>query len=800
MSNTRIRSTAILIALLALSGLGGCGGAEARLASYLERGDQYFSDRNFEKARVEFSNALQIDPKNADARYMAGRVAEKLNNPREAVGQYQAAIDADPGHIESRAALGRLFLFGGLPERAAEIIEPGLVKAPGSASLLTVRGAAKAQQGDTQGAFADAEAALQAGPGDEYAIALLASLYRQSNQNDKAIEVVRTGLAKLPDNVDLRVVLADLELQQNHPELAEEQLRKTVELQPAVVTHWQRLARFYLITRNNAAAEQAMRSGIDALPDSLDAKLALVDFLAAQRGAAEAEKQMQDFIAADKGNDDLKLALGRFLEGRKNNDRAEAAYREVIGHAGDRPQGLVARNRIAALRAQANDVPGAEQLIAEVLKDNPRDNDALILRANLALGRNDAPAAIADLRSVLRDQPNAVPVMRALARAHQMNSESALAEETLRTASEANPRDATTRLDLASLLVQSGRLEQARPLLEKLVTEAPDNLQAIDGLFRVQAGLKDLAAARATAEGLQRVRPDLAIGFYFGGLVAETEQRLDDAVAAYDKALAIQPDGAEPLAAAVRIDLARKQPARAFARLDAVIQQFPGNVVARNLKGELLASQKRFDEAAVAFADAVARSPQWWVPYRGLALSRLGLRDADGAVAALTQGVEKTQGAPALASDLAALYERLGRLDDAIKVYEGVVARNPGSVPASNNLAMLLASYKSDSVSLDRALQLAEKLAGSTEPTFVNTRGWVRYKRGEYQEALPLLQQAVDKVPDSPLMRYHLGMAQLRLGDKDAAKRNLEVAVAAGSPFAGLDEARSALAEAKRTG
>lgn len=104
------------------------------------------------------------------------------------------------------------------------------------------------------------------------------------------------------------------------------------------------------------------------------------------------------------------------------------------------------------------------------------------------------------------------------------------------------------------------------------------------------------------------------------------------------------------------------------------------------------------------------------------------------------------------------------------------------------------------SASLDRALQLSEKLAGSLEPTFVNTRGWVRYKRGEYQQALPLLQQAVDTAPDSPLMRYHLGMAQLRLGDRDAARRNLEVAVAASSPFAGLDEARSALAEVKRTG
>lgn len=67
------------------------------------------------------------------------------------------------------------------------------------------------------------------------------------------------------------------------------------------------------------------------------------------------------------------------------------------------------------------------------------------------------------------------------------------------------------------------------------------------------------------------------------------------------------------------------------------------------------------------------------------------------------------------------------------------------------------------------------------------------YKRGEYAEALPLLQRAVDQSPDSPVMRYHLGMAQLKLGNKDAARGNLEQAIRAERAFAGIEEARSAL-------
>ena len=119
---------------------------------------------------------------------------------------------------------------------------------------------------------------------------------------------------------------------------------------------------------------------------------------------------------------------------------------------------------------------------------------------------------------------------------------------------------------------------------------------------------------------------------------------------------------------------------------------------------------------------------------------------------------------------------------------------------ALNNLAMLLVSYRTDQASLDRAQQLTARLAHVGEPAILNTRGWVKFKRGEYQESLPLLQEAVDKSPESPLMRYHLGMAQLRTGNRAAARQNLEAAVASGRSFHGVSEAQAALAEIKRAG
>ncbi len=110
------------------------------------------------------------------------------------------------------------------------------------------------------------------------------------------------------------------------------------------------------------------------------------------------------------------------------------------------------------------------------------------MRANIAMARGEAVAAITDLRAVLRDQPNAVLVMRALARAHLQNGEPALAEEVLRNAMQVNQRDVATRMDLATFLAQSGRYEDAKPLLEQIVLDAPTDVAVRQGLLPHSAG------------------------------------------------------------------------------------------------------------------------------------------------------------------------------------------------------------------------------------------------------------------------------------------------------------------------
>ena len=127
-----------------------------------------------------------------------------------------------------------------------------------------------------------------------------------------------------------------------------------------------------------------------------------------------------------------------------------------------------------------------------------------------------------------------------------------------------------------------------------------------------------------------------------------------------------------------------------------------------------------------------------------------------------------------------------------------MLARDPRNDVAANNLAMLLVSHKKDDASLDRASRLTARFAESSNPAFLDTYGWVLYARGEYAAAVPPLQAAVGKSPQAHVLRYHLGMAQLKSGQLDAARANLEAALKSNQNFTGADEARSALASLKK--
>lgn len=773
------------------------GDADSRKRSYLASAERYFAAEEYEKAGLEVRNALQIDPRFAEGRYFAARVAEQTQDIRAAVGHYRAALDEDPAFSAARTGLARILLFAGALDDASELVETGLAAEPQNAALLTIRGSIRTRQGDLAGGLADAEAAAQVDPDSEDTVALLAAAYARDNRADDAVATVRRAIERRPDTVALRIVLAELLGARGDLDGVEAEFARVIELEPGTLAHRARLARFYVYRGNAAAAEAVWREAVNVDADAFEPKLALVDLLWTQRGEAAGMAEIEAILSAGDTGTDLQIALADYLVKREQLERATAIYDGILAVAGRDPIGLTARNRLASIEAKRGNTDRAQALVEQVLAVNERDNDALTVRAGIALAGGQTAQAIADLRAVLRDQPNAPGLMRVLAQAHLQDNDAALAEDTLRSGVQANPADVPLRLALAQLLLRQSKADQAVALLEPLASTpaGQSELGVLDTLFQAQLATRSFAAAADTARKIQLAEPSRGIGWHYAGLAAEAQEQRDDARLAYEQALEKQPTLVEPLAALVRLDVAAQDPAGALERVDRAIAAAPGHVPAQNMRGELLLAQQQHDAAAESFEQAIAAAPTWWLPYRGLALTHLTRQDFEGAVAAFERGIERT-GNDTLGLELASLLERRGDTDAAIDLYEKLVAKQPKLVAAANNLAMLLLNHRGGvAANSSRLTELDAALAASAAPAVLDTRGWIKYKRGDIDAALPLLEQAVADQGSTAEMRYHLGMAVLRNGDKTRARDLLQAAVGSGSRFVGLDEAQSALDE-----
>jgi tetratricopeptide (TPR) repeat protein len=666
--------------------------------------------------------------------------------------------------------------------------------------LLTIRAAARNALKDPVGGLADAELAVKLAPTNEDAISVLAGLYNSAGRGDEAGALLESSLAKLPESTGLRQVLVQYYAAHGRNDKTEALLKDLIRLQPQEKAYRLALARFYSSSNRLDDAERVLHETIAVLPGDSSLRLALVEFLAARRGRETAERELVSMTSARPDDYELQLAIGAFYEQGEQIDKAEPLYRKIITAQGKKPAALAARDRIAAMYVRRNDIVGARKLLAEVLEANPRDSEALVMRSQLALAEGDAKSAIVDLRAVVRDQPNSVPLLRQLARAYIANGDQQLGEDMLHQAIDSSATDTMARADLAQYYLERGRPNQARTLADELANRDPKNVEFRVLQFRATAASKDYVAAAAIAAALRTDHQELQDGWYLGGLVAEAQDRPDEALRGYDRALEINGRLKDPLEAEVKLLMRQKKSEAALERISRIVVKFPDDAYPVNMRGELLLGMKRTGEAEDAFQAAARLAPEWWVPFRNLAYVKIARNDAPGAVKILQDSASRLGQPESLVGELAVLLQRLGRNDDAIAAYEALLGQHPQSDFGANNLAMLLVSARSEPASFNRARELVSRLGASSNPSYLDTSGWVLFRHGEAAAAVPVLEKAVTLAPDAAVIRYHLALAQYGSGQKQTALANLQRALDTNQRFDGVDAARNTLAEWKKSG
>ncbi len=149
MKKRRKAAGAILVSCLALSLLTGCE-KKLSLQEYLELGQKYLSEADYDKAVVAFSKAIQIDKKNVEANRQIAAAYEKINKPDQAAEAMLNVLVSDQGQYGDIEQFCR---FLEQVENASDrvVFAQMAYAQTGDEDILPLLFAAKGEQGDFDG-------------------------------------------------------------------------------------------------------------------------------------------------------------------------------------------------------------------------------------------------------------------------------------------------------------------------------------------------------------------------------------------------------------------------------------------------------------------------------------------------------------------------------------------------------------------------------------------------------------------------------------------------------------------------
>ncbi|OAI49822.1 hypothetical protein AYO43_00145 [Nitrospira sp. SCGC AG-212-E16] len=790
------QSAALVLTLVLLAGLSGCGGPEENKAKYRLRAQEYFQQGNFPKARVAIRNVLKIDPKDVEAHFLYAQVEEKERNWRNALSGYQQVVELSPDHDRALVKLAKFYLEARALEQVTKITDQILVKKPEHVPAKALKIAVTAVSGQLNEAIGQAERLNVAAPTETDAVLLLSSLYVANHRAEEAVPLLSRGLEAQPGNLELLDTMATTFVKLGRMGEAESTLKQIIALEPTVLNHRLRYMAFFDQQHQYDKAEAVLKEAVQLDPDNETRRLALVEYVAKRIGMERAESTLLEAHAALPRAGRIWFTLGDLYLSTQRGDKARETYRAIEQAFHGKPEGAEAQVKLAGLDWAAGKTDDAERQIQEVLKENSRSTEALLLRGKIALQRGKGKDATQDFRSVVKEQPELANGYLLLARAYLMTGEASLARESLDKALGLNPGLTEAQVLLAGLDASTGQIKEARQRIDSLVAKDPGNVALLGLLLQLQAQEKDWGHSQDTLNRLREAGADRAAADMAEGHMALAQQQWEKAEAAYARAAEQRPLAPEPLLALIQLAVRRGEVVQAKARLEAVLAAYPEHPYADGFLGELFLARGDVNAAIPHFETATHVNPKWTIPWVHLARYHYtGKRVTEGDEA-LVKGLQASPENEQMRLLLAVSLGTQRRFDEAIGHYETVLKTNPKSVLASNNLAATLADHKNDARSLERALALSLVFESQTpNPYLLDTLGWAHYKLGHGMDAVRVLKQATALAPDHPVLNYHLGAAYSKSGQSNEARTHLMKAVAAGAPFEGLDAAKALLAE-----
>lgn len=314
----------------------------------------------------------------------------------------------------------------------------------------------------------------------------------------------------------------------------------------------------------------------------------------------------------------------------------------------------------------------------------------------------------------------------------QLDRTIALLEEGIET----YPDNRLMRFNFGRILVQVGRLEEARVQFQQLAQMEPDDYETLYSLALLELELDSLDAARSYLIRILNAGVRMNESHYYLGYIDENQGRAAEAIDHYLQ----------------------------------VGTEFTNFLNAQRQAVRLLVLEERFDEAHALVLSVSEGRPELEIMLVAVevdALMNTGQLERADALLSATLGIYADNVDLLFARAL--LSDRQGNLARAEEDLRRIIALEPQNATALNQLGYTLADRTDRH---EEALALLERAiaADPEDPAIIDSLAWAQYKLGRYEEALANLERAFAVFPDAEVAA-HLGEVLWMMGRHDDANR-----------------------------
>jgi tetratricopeptide (TPR) repeat protein len=723
--------------------LAGCSrDPKVRKQKYFESGQRYFEKGKYQEAAIQFSNAIQVDSRYADAHYQLAQTLLKLQQWTPAYQELSRTVELQPENYQAHIDLANLLIAGRDLKPAQEHTDLLLEKQPNNPQVHEA----------------------------------VANLLGAQDNVPAAIQEMQKSISLGPSRAEAYLGLAYLQMRTSQPDAAEGNFKKAIELTPTDLQVQLALGGFY-VTRNRLSdAEQQFLHAIAVTPKSPEARAELARLYMTEGKKAETEEFLKQAKKDFPDNSAGYRMLGDFYFADGDLDKATSEYGSLFS---DHPKDLVVKKNYIQLLILKNRADEARKLNDEILKSNSEDTEALIYRGEIQLHDGHTNDAIQTLQSAIKNDPDNGVAHYQLGLAFDQLGNLERSESEWREAVRLRPTLVEGQRALAAVALRKGdmsALEQTATELIVLQPGLPDgySLRAVSNINRGEFS----KAAEDVRKAID-IAPTSPIGYVQLGSLQLTQKHHSEAEKAYLEALDHDPNSTDALSGLMNTYLAQKQPDKALAAANTQIAKSANNAGFYDLLGTVLFNNKKDlngAEAALKKATELDKN-------NSDALLKLGEVEfakgsADQAIALYQQSIKDNPREVSFYILTGELYESQRNWDKAKEAYQKVLEITPQNPLASNNLAYVMLQAGGN---IDVAMSLAQTARrGMPEsPNAADTLGWVYYQKGAYKSAIDLFQEALKldekvRAPDDATVHYHLGLAYAKTDQPALARQHLE--------------------------